>query len=472
MSSTFGTSLAGPFQVPAKMEEDAMRIAVIGTGYVGLVSGACFAELGTEVWCVDQDVEKIEALRRGHIPIFEPQLEDIVTENLRTGRLHFCSDMALAVPDARAVFITVGTPETDDGGVDLSQVFAAAAEAARHVSGQSVFVTKSTVPVGTSRRVAAIAAQANPRADIAVASNPEFLREGSAVTDFMRPDRVTYGAEEERARAVLRRLYRPLRLSGVPVEETSLETAELSKYACNGFLAAKVTFINEIADLCEAVDADVEKIRRTMGLDSRIGPKFLNPGPGFGGSCFPKDTRGLAHFAQSAGVSLRIIDAVIAANADRKKQLVERVRRVVGRELAGLRIGVLGVTFKADTDDVRASPALDLLPALATAGALVRVYDPKGIGNLRRSMGSEGFIAVDSPHDAALGAACLVILTEWDEFREMSLIQLGNLMQERTVVDFRNLFDPHAMAMAGFRYHGIGRPVAVAQDASFPVAAE
>jgi UDPglucose 6-dehydrogenase len=439
-----------------------MRIAMLGAGYVGLVSGACFAEFGVEVCLVDTDAAKVAGLREGRIPIYEPGLDRLVEENAREGRLRFTTDLAEAMRGADAVFLAVGTPSRrGDGHADLSYVFAAAEQAARAATGPLVLVTKSTVPVGTGRRVREIVRDARPDLAIEVASNPEFLREGSAIGDFMRPDRVVIGVEEgpggERALAVLKRLYRPLYLLETPVVATSVETAELIKYASNAFLAMKVTFINEMADLCERVGADVHGVARGMGLDGRIGKKFLHAGPGYGGSCFPKDTLALARTAQDAGSPVRLVEATVEVNERRKAAMAERVVSAMGGSVAGKTIAVLGLTFKPGTDDMRDAPSLSVLPPLAAAGARLRAFDPAGTAHARQLL-PPGVEYAANALGAAEGADALVLLTEWNEFRALSPARLRRAMRGDVLLDLRNVYDPEAMRAAGFRYHSIGRP--------------
>lgn len=434
-----------------------MRITMIGAGYVGLVSGACFSEFGVEVACVDKDAERIDRLKRGEIPIFEPGLSALVESNMRAGRLTFSTDLGPAVDRADAIFIAVGTPSRrGDGHADLSYVFAAAQEIAAALTGYSVVVTKSTVPVGTGREVARRIQAARPDAVFDVASNPEFLREGSAINDFMRPDRVVIGTESERAREVLRHLYRPLYLIETPILFTGLETAELIKYAANAFLATKITFINEMADLCEKVGADVHDVARGIGLDGRIGRKFLHPGPGFGGSCFPKDTLALARTAAQAGAPSRLVETVVAVNEARKRRMADRVVAACGGSVAGKRIAVLGLTFKPNTDDMRESPSLVILPALRAAGAEVRAYDPEGMEEARRLL--PGIALGRSAYEVMDGADALVILTEWNEFRALDPARMKALLRRPVIVDLRNIYSPADMAAAGFDYTSIGRP--------------
>ena len=433
-----------------------MRIAVIGTGYVGLVSGACFSEFGVNVVCVDKDQAKIGALQRGKMPIYEPGLETLVDSNVRAGRLSFTTDLKAAVDGADAVFIAVGTPSRrGDGHADLSYVFAAAEEVAAALDGYTVVVTKSTVPVGTGREVARIIRNARPDADFDVASNPEFLREGSAINDFMRPDRVVIGTDGERARQLLRALYRPLYLIETPIIFTNLETAELIKYAANTFLATKITFINEIADLCERVGADVHDVAKGIGLDGRIGRKFLHPGPGYGGSCFPKDTLALVRNAQEVGSPLRIVETVVAVNDARKERMAERIINVCGRPMSGKTIAILGLTFKPNTDDMRESPSLTIIPALQRAGATVRAFDPEGMREAKLLLPDVTYCR--DAYDAMSGADALVILTEWNEFRALDLDRVKRLLRRPLILDLRNIYNPDEMAAAGFEYDCIGR---------------
>jgi UDPglucose 6-dehydrogenase len=434
-----------------------MHITMIGTGYVGLVSGACFAEFGPTVTCVDLDERKIARLNAGEIPIYEPGLDDLVARGVAAGRLSFTTDLAAAVAQADAVFIAVGTPSRrGDGHADLRYVEAAAADIARALTGYTVVVNKSTVPVGTGRRVAQIIREVRPDADFDVASNPEFLREGSAIGDFMRPDRVVIGAESERAQAVMRELYRPLYLSETPIVMTSLETAELTKYAANAFLATKITFINEIADLCEKVGADVQAVARGMGLDNRIGKKFLHAGPGYGGSCFPKDTLALVRTAQEAGAPVRIVETVVQVNDRRKGVMASRVMAAAGGSVRGKTIAVLGVAFKPNTDDMREAPSLAIIPALQDAGATVRAFDPAAMREAAHQL--PGVHWCRDAYDAAEGADVLVLITEWNEFRALDLARLGTLMRARVLVDLRNVYRPEDVRAAGFAYSSIGRP--------------
>jgi UDPglucose 6-dehydrogenase len=439
-----------------------MRIAMVGGGYVGLVSGACFAEFGVDVCILDTDAAKIAALRDGRIPIYEPGLDTLVQENARDGRLRFTTDLAQAVEGADAVFLAVGTPSRrGDGHADLSFVFAAAEQVARAAKGPLVLVTKSTVPVGTGRQVQEIVRKVRPDLAIEVASNPEFLREGSAIGDFMRPDRVVIGVNEgaggERALAVLKRLYRPLNLIEVPILATRIETAELIKYAANAFLATKITFINEIADLCEKVGADVHDVARGMGLDGRIGRKFLHAGPGYGGSCFPKDTLALARTAADFGAPIRLVETTIAVNEARKAGMAERVIAACGGSVAGKTIAVLGLTFKPETDDMRDAASLVVVPRLVEAGATIRAFDPAGMAHAKPLLPGSVRYATGAL-DAVTGADALVLLTEWNEFRALAPQRLRQAMRGNVLLDLRNVYDPEAMRAAGFQYASIGRP--------------
>jgi UDPglucose 6-dehydrogenase len=434
-----------------------MRIAMIGGGYVGLVSGACFAEFGVEVDVVEVDPAKLGALREGRMLIYEPGLDKLVAENVAAGRLRFGDDLRKVVAGADAVFIAVGTPtRRGDGHADLSYVYAAAEQVAAAVTGYTVVVTKSTVPVGTGRRVAALIRRANPGAEFDIASNPEFLREGSAIGDFMRPDRVVIGAETDRAREVLGRLYRPLNLIETPIIFTQLETAELIKYAANAFLAMKVTFINEMADLCERVEADVHDLARGIGLDGRIGRKFLHPGPGFGGSCFPKDTLALVRIAQDAGAPARLVETVVGVNDSRKASMAARIVAACGGSVHGKSIAVLGLTFKPETDDMREAPSIPIVWRLAEEGAHVRAYDPVGMDQARLVLPS-GIAYCQNAMEAVADCDAVVLVTEWNEFRAIPPARLAEAMRGRVVVDLRNVFDPSAMRQSGLAYHGVGR---------------
>ncbi len=434
-----------------------MRIAMIGTGYVGLVSGACFSEFGVDVICVDKDASKIDRLNGGEVPIFEPGLEILVSTNANAGRLQFTTDLAAAVRDAEAVFIAVGTPSRrGDGHADLTFVYEAAREVARAMNGFTVVVTKSTVPVGTGDEVERLIRMERPDAEFAVVSNPEFLREGSAINDFMRPDRVVIGTDEDRAQEVMRQLYRPLYLTETPIIFTSRQTAELTKYAANAFLATKITFINEVADLCEKVDADVQDVARGIGLDGRIGRKFLHSGPGYGGSCFPKDTLALVRTAQEAGAPMRIVESVVDVNDERKRQMAQKVVAACGGSVKGKTIGILGLAFKPNTDDMRDAPSIDIVAALQKAGATIRAYDPESMGEARHLM--KDVVWCEGTYDVMEGADALVIVTEWNQFRSLDLGKVRNLLKAPIVVDLRNVYNPLEMAAAGFHYSCVGRP--------------
>ncbi|WP_334128680.1 UDP-glucose dehydrogenase family protein [Sneathiella sp.] len=434
-----------------------MHIAVIGTGYVGLVSGTCFSEFGHDVICIDMDEEKIARLNAGEIPIFEPGLQAMVEKNRRSGYLRFDTDMKGAVDGADAIFIAVGTPSRrGDGQADLSYVYAAAKEIAPLLRGYTAVVTKSTVPVGTGREVARIIREANPNADFDIVSNPEFLREGAAIEDFMHPDRIIVGTLATRAQKVMADIYRPLSLIQTPLLFTSLESAELTKYAGNAFLATKITFINEIADLCEKVGANVHDVARGIGLDRRIGAKFLHPGPGFGGSCFPKDTRALFETSVTAGAPLRIVDTVIDINEKRKQEMAARVIAACGGSVAGKTIAILGLTFKPNTDDMRESPSLAIIPSLINAGARIRAYDPEGMPEARKLL--PDIELCESSYATVETADALVVITEWNEFRALDLARVKALMRAPVIVDLRNVYDPHDMARHGFNYTSIGRP--------------
>jgi UDPglucose 6-dehydrogenase len=432
-----------------------MRIAMIGTGYVGLVSGACFADFGHQVTCVDKDVEKINALRRGEIPIFEPGLDAVVAANVKAKRLDFTTDLKDPVAEADAVFIAVGTPSRrGDGHADLSYVYAAAREIAGALKGFTVVVTKSTVPVGTGDEVERLIREANPAAAVAVASNPEFLREGAAIRDFKFPDRIVVGTSDERARKVLGDIYRPLSLNQAPVMYTARRTAELIKYAANAFLATKITFINEIADLSEKVGADVQEVARGIGLDNRIGSKFLHAGPGFGGSCFPKDTRALIKIAQDNDVNLRIVEAVLGVNDNRKRAMARKVATLAGN-LRGKTVAVLGLTFKPETDDMREAPSIPIVTGLLDMGAKVRAHDPVGIEQARKELPEIEYC--NDPYECVTGADAMVVVTEWVQYRTLDLERLKGLLRQPVVVDLRNIYRPEDMAAHGFSYDSIGR---------------
>ncbi len=435
-----------------------MKIAIIGGGYVGLVSGACFAEFGVSVAVVEADAVKRQMLLDGKIPIYEPGLDKLVADNVAAQRLTFPATLEEGIREAAAVFIAVGTPtRRGDGHADLTYVFAAVEQVLRALDHPAVIVTKSTVPVGTGRKILAMARELRPDLAVEVASNPEFLREGSAIGDFMRPDRVVVGAESERAREVLRQLYRPLNLIETPIVFTGLESAELIKYAANGFLAMKITFINEMADLCEKVGADVNDIARGIGLDGRIGRKFLHAGPGFGGSCFPKDTLALMRIAEEAGAPSRLTQSVVAVNDARKEAMAARVVAACGGDVTGKTIAVLGLAFKPGTDDMREAPSLPLVRGLISRGAQVQAFDPEAMNQARPLLPESVKLAADST-EALTGADALVLVTEWNEFRALAPAKLKELMRGNVVIDLRNVFDPKAMRDAGFAYSGIGRP--------------
>ena len=434
-----------------------MRIAMIGAGYVGLVSGACLADFGHTVVCVDLDADRIAALTKGRIPIFEPGLDDLVAANARSGRISFSTDLRSAVGEAEVVFIAVGTPSRHgDGFADLSYVHAAARDIALALTGFTVVITKSTVPVGTGDEVERIIRETNPRAKFAVVSNPEFLREGAAIEDFKRPDRIVVGLEDERARAVMTEVYRPLYLNQAPILFTTRRSSELIKYAANSFLAMKITFINEIADLCEKVDANVQEVARGIGLDNRIGTKFLNAGPGYGGSCFPKDTIALVKTAQDYDSPIRLIETTIAVNDKRKRAMGRKIIAACGGDVRGKTIGMLGLAFKPNTDDMRDSPAITIAQTLRDAGARVRGYDPEAMANARIVI--QGLDCAAGPYDCANGADCLVVLTEWNQFRALDFDRLRTVMRVPLLVDLRNIYRRDDLARRGFTYVSIGRP--------------
>ncbi|WP_425407765.1 UDP-glucose dehydrogenase family protein [Hyphococcus sp.] len=434
-----------------------MRVTMIGTGYVGLVSGACFADFGHEVVCVDKDRAKIEKLENGEIPIYEPGLEALVAENVKAGRLSFSLDLAASVPDADAVFIAVGTPSRrGDGFADLSYVHQAAKEIAEVMKGYTVVVTKSTVPVGTGGEVEEIIRKTRPDANFSVVSNPEFLREGAAIMDFKRPDRVVVGVEDDRSRKIMRELYRPLYLNETPIVFTNRATSELTKYAANAFLATKITFINEMADLCEKVGANVQEVARGIGLDGRIGSKFLHAGPGYGGSCFPKDTLALVRTAQVNDSPTKIVEAVVEINDARKKKMADRVIAACGGSLKGKTIAVLGLTFKPNTDDMRDAPSLDIVPALQKAGARVQAFDPAGVEEAQKIL--QDVVYAEGVYQALEGADAVAIITEWDEFRALDMERVKSLLKAPIMIDLRNIYNPAEMADAGIEYHSIGRP--------------
>jgi UDPglucose 6-dehydrogenase len=433
-----------------------MRVAMVGTGYVGLVSGACFADFGHQVVCIDKDEGKIERLRQGIMPIFEPGLQDLVEANTKAGRLTFTTELKGAVQEADTVFIAVGTPSRrGDGHADLNFVEQAAREIAANLDHYTVIVNKSTVPVGTGDRVEAIMRETNPKGDFSVVSNPEFLREGAAISDFKRPDRIVVGTDDERARQVMRELYRPLFLNETPILFTDRRTSELIKYASNAFLAVKIAYINEMADLCEKVGANVQEVARGIGLDNRIGKKFLNAGPGYGGSCFPKDTLALIRTAQEAEAPVSIVEATVNSNTNRKKQMAGKIIGACGGDVNGKTIGILGLTFKPNTDDMREAPSLDIIPTLLAAGAQVRAYDPEGMTEAKKELVGVQF--VDGPYDVAEKADAIVILTEWDQFRALDFERIAQTMVTPIMVDLRNIYNPEDLRQDGFTYVSIGR---------------
>ncbi len=434
-----------------------MNVVMIGSGYVGLVSGACFAEFGANVTCIDVDLKKIAALNAGKIPIYEPGLDDLVARNVAASRLQFTTDYHPAVEEADLVFIAVGTPtRRGDGHADLVYVYEAARQIAKHLSGYTVIVDKSTVPVGTARQVARIVREENPHADFDVASNPEFLREGAAIGDFMRPDRVVLGVESERAEKLLRELYRPINLIEAPIQVTNLESAELVKYASNAFLATKISFINEIANLCEQVGADVHAVAKGMGLDGRIGRKFLHAGPGYGGSCFPKDTTALIRIAQEYGASCRIVEATVEVNAAQKARMVKKIRGALGGNESGKTIAVLGLTFKPETDDMRDSPSLAIIPNLIDKGAIIRAHDPQGVAEAKQLLpGQVNYF--DDVYQTVEGADVMVLMTEWNEYRGLQLKRVKELMAGNAIVDLRNIYEPAMIKEHGFEYECVGR---------------
>ncbi len=433
-----------------------MRICMIGTGYVGLVTGCGLAEFGMKVTCVDKITEKIEMLKRGEIPIYEPGLKDLVEKNVKEGRLSFSTDIPEAIRNNLVIFLAVGTPSDDDGGADLQYLFDAVDEIARNLNGYKVIAIKSTVPVGTAKRVTQRIAEQVEGAAFDVVSNPEFLREGSAVEDFLHPDRVVIGTESEQAVAIMKDIYSPLYLIETPFVITNNETAEMIKYASNTFLAAKISYINEVANICELVGADVHVVARAMGLDGRISRKFLHPGPGFGGSCFPKDTRALYHLAREKGYDPTLIGSVIRVNENQKTRMVDKVKRMVGGDLKGKVIGVLGVSFKPNTDDIRESPAIYVIKSLLESGAKVRAFDPAALGEAQKVFGDTVTYASNA-YEVAEGADAVVLMTEWNQFRSLDLQELKGRMKTPIFVDTRNVYDPRKMAQAGFAYEGVGR---------------
>ncbi|WP_321389353.1 UDP-glucose/GDP-mannose dehydrogenase family protein [Emcibacter sp.] len=436
-----------------------MRVTVVGTGYVGLVSGTCFSEFGHEIICVDKDADKIERLKAGEIPIYEPGLDQLVEKNVREKRLHFTTDLAEAVPGSDAVFIAVGTPSRrGDGHADLSYVYAAAEEIARLLEGYTVVVTKSTVPVGTGREIEKLIREIRPEVEFDVASNPEFLREGAAIEDFMRPNRIVIGTDSERAQEIMRDLYRPLYLNETPIVNTARETSELIKYASNAFLATKISFINEVADLCEVLGADVQDVARGMGLDKRIGPKFLHAGPGYGGSCFPKDTLALLRTGELNDVPLKIVEAVVNVNRARKLKMADRIIDACGGSVAGKKIAILGLAFKPNTDDMRESPALDIIPVLQQHGAEVHAYDPAAMAEARNYLTDVQYAR--GPYEAMEKADALVIVTEWNEFRALDLKRVKTLLKAPLLIDLRNIYAKANPGEEGFIYHGVGKGIA------------
>ncbi|MFZ4789272.1 MAG: UDP-glucose dehydrogenase family protein [Beijerinckiaceae bacterium] len=432
-----------------------MNITMIGAGYVGLVSGVCFADFGHQVTCMDLDQAKIDALKSGVMPIYEPGLKELVDKNTRGNRLHFTTDLDEAVAGADAIFIAVGTPSRrGDGHADLSYVYAAAENIAKAIKGYTVIVTKSTVPVGTGDEVEAIIRKARPDAEFAVVSNPEFLREGAAISDFKRPDRIVIGTTDARAREVMTEIYRPLFLNQSPLLFTDRRTSEVIKYAANAFLAMKITFINEMADLCEAVGGNVQEVARGIGLDNRIGSKFLHAGPGYGGSCFPKDTKALARTAQEAGTPLKLIETTIAVNEARKKAMPQRVIKACGGNVSGKTIAILGLTFKPNTDDMRDAPSLDIIPALQAAGAVIRAHDPEGMDHAKTMLDNVHFCT--DPYDCAKQAEALVIVTEWDAYRALDFKRLKSTVATPRIIDLRNIYRRSDILRTGFDYYGIG----------------
>ncbi len=433
-----------------------MRIGMVGTGYVGLVSGTCFAEFGHTVICVDKDESKIERLKNGEIPIYEPGLKELLKRQIEAGRIHFTTNIAEAVKDSEAVFIAVGTPSRRySRDADLSFVYGAAQEIAQNIEGYTVIINKSTVPVGTGSEVERIIREEAPETDFDVASNPEFLREGAAIDDFMRPDRVVVGASSARAEAVMREIYRPLYLNETPIIFTQRETAEVTKYAANAFLATKVTFINEIADLCEKVGADVQHVAKGIGLDGRIGSKFLNAGPGYGGSCFPKDTLALTRAGQKYGAPQRIVESVVSANEERKARMADKIIKACGGDVRGKKIGILGVSFKPNTDDMRDAPALTIIPALQQAGATISAYDPEAANSAKKLL--ENVSWCDNAYTVTQDAQAFVIITEWNEFRALDLARIKKSMSGNTIIDLRNIYKPNEMEEHDFHYISIGR---------------
>jgi UDPglucose 6-dehydrogenase len=435
-----------------------MKITIIGTGYVGLVSGACFSEFGHEVICIDKDREKISELRAGRIPIYEPGLDSLVRKNVLEQRLTFVTEPSPGVSSAETVFIAVGTPSSrrGDGYADLTYIYDAVREIAPLLKNYTLVVNKSTAPVGTARQIARIIKETNPQADFDIASNPEFLREGAAISDFMKPDRVVIGVETDSAANVLREIYKPLYLIETPIIQTDIETAELIKYAANAFLAVKISYINEMANICENLGADVIKLAKAIGLDGRIGSKFLHPGPGYGGSCFPKDTLALIRMAQEHGAGARIVEAAVEVNAAQKARMIKKIRDCLGGNVAGKVIGVLGLTFKPETDDMRDAPSLTILPALLEKGAQIQVHDPQGMKEAARYLPA-GIIYKDNPYQACEGADALILMTEWNQYRALDFNRIKSLMKTSLFIDLRNVYEPEGMKEIGFTYTGVGR---------------
>jgi UDPglucose 6-dehydrogenase len=435
-----------------------MRITIIGAGYVGLVSGVCLSEFGHEVICIDKDTDRIKSLQSGSVPLYEPGLENMVKRNVHEQRLSFTTDPEKGIPNAEAIFISVGTPSSrrGDGYADLTFIYGAAKEIALLLKGHTLIVTKSTVPVGTARQISRIIKETNPEAEFDIASNPEFLREGAAINDFMRPDRVVIGVESDRAAEILREIYKPLYLIETPIVQTDIETAELIKYAANAYLAVKISYINEMASLCENFGADVIKLAKAIGLDGRIGSKFLHPGPGFGGSCFPKDTIALIRMAQEQGTSARIVEAAVEVNASQKAKMIKKIRDSLGGNESGKVIGVLGLTFKPETDDMREAPSLTILPALFEKGARIQAHDPKGINEAALSL-PEGITYKNSPYEVCEGADALVLMTEWNQYRALDFRKIKSLMTGNLFIDLRNVYEPETLKEHGFNYVGVGR---------------
>lgn len=435
-----------------------MNIAIIGTGYVGLVSGTCLSDFGHAVTCIDIDKTKIEKIEKGEIPIYEPGLEDLVKRNIEKGRLKFATNYS-SVGEADVVFIAVGTPSSrrGDGYADLTYVYGAAKEVAKNLQGYTVIVDKSTVPVGTARQVSRIIKEENPSADFDVASNPEFLREGAALNDFMKPDRVIIGINSERAEKVMREVYKPLYLLETPFVFTTPESAEITKYASNAFLAIKISFINEVANLCEEIGADVQSVAQGIGLDNRIGKKFLHAGPGYGGSCFPKDTKAYMRTCQEHNVSSRIVEAVIEVNASQKARMIQKIKKALGEEISGRKVAVLGLAFKPETDDMRESPAITILSALSEKGVNIRAHDPQAMNEAKKELPMLKYCA--DPYEACNGADCVVLMTEWNEYRALDLEKIKSLLKSPVFVDLRNVYLPKQMKEAGFKYYSVGRAI-------------